>query len=294
MYNPVSGRQSFSRNVPIVKEVFAKTDHKLDIYESKEKHDLMHKATEAASSYDVFLVAGGDGTINEVVNGMMRVKERPNLGLLPGGTANDTAAMLGVSRRLKKALKIILTQEPVLMDINQMNDRYFVYTAASGTLSRISYDVSRRHIHKYGYLAYVFEAMKDISQDYKYPVEISFNDQLIKVECMMILGLASTRVGGLWLFNFSKSKLNDGLFEFRIFERKRTFRLFRFLTFFLRGGAKLKEDHHLVSNHFNIITNDDVSWNADGEFAMKGSVEIKIHQEALSIYVHPRVKKRLF
>ncbi len=294
MYNPVSGRHAFHKRLPIVREAFAKTKHELDIYESKKAYDLMHKAEASSSIYDVFLVAGGDGTINEVINGMMHTKNKPKLGILPSGTANDTAAMLGISRSLKKALKVILNESPTYVDINQMNDRYFIYTAASGMLSKISYDVSRRHIHKYGYLAYVFAAMKDISQDYKYEVEITYNDKKFTLECMMILGLASTRVGGLWLFNFSKSKLNDGLFEFRIFERRKTFKLFRFLTFFLRGGAKLKEDQHIVSNHFNIKTEDDVKWNVDGEFAMKGSIEITVHKEAIPIYVHPRVKKRLF
>ena len=294
MYNPVSGRQSFKKKLHIVKQFFDKTEHELDVYESTKEHDLMHQATSVASNYDVFLVAGGDGTVNEVINGLMQVEKKPIIGILPGGTANDTAAMLGIPRNTKKALKMIMSEEPVLMDINQMNDRYFVYTAASGVLSKISYDVSRRHIHKYGYLAYVFEAMKDLGKDYKYPLHIEYNNQTLELECMMALGIASRRVGGLWLLNFANSKLNDGLFELRIFERHRQFRIFRLVSFFLRGGRKLKEDYHLVSDHFKITTNDDVNWNADGEFAMKGSIEIKVHQKVLPIYVSSRIKKRSF
>lgn len=294
MYNPVSGRQSFKKRLPMIKDIFDKTEHQLDIYESKKEHDLKEKALEASSLYDVFLVAGGDGTVNEVVNGMMLSSVKPKLGIIPCGTANDTAAMLGIPRSVKRAVKLILKEQDVMMDINQMNDRYFVYTAASGVLSKISYDVSRRHIHKYGYLAYVFAAMKDLGVDYKYPLSIQYNDQNINIESMMVLGLASRRVGGLWLANFSHSKLNDGLFELRIFSRPRKFRVFRLFSFFLRGGSKLKEDYHLVSNHFIINTNDDVNWNVDGEFAMKGSIEIKVHQKALSIYASRKIKKRSF
>ena len=294
MYNPVSGRHSFKKKINIVKDVFAKTDHLLDIYESKEPHDLRRQAAKLAASYDVFLVAGGDGTINEVVNGLMILEKRPILGILPGGTANDTAAMLGIPKNLKSALKLILNEEPETIDVNQMNDRYFVYTAASGVLSKISYDVSRRHIHKYGYLAYVFAAMKDLGMDYKYDLTIEYENQTLDIECMMVLGLASRRVGGIWLNNFSHSKLNDGLFELRIFKRYRTFRIFRLLSFFLRGGRKLKEDYHLISSHYKIKASDDVKWNVDGEFAMMGSIEIKVHQKALDVYASKRIKKRSF
>ncbi len=294
LYNPVSGRKPFKEKLPIVRHMFDKMTHELDIYESQKENDLLAKAKEVASFYDVFLVAGGDGTINEIINGVMQVEKRPMIGILPGGTANDTAAMLGIPKSLKKALNMYFKVEPVMIDINQMNQRYFIYTAASGVLSKISYDVSRRQIRQYGYFAYVFEAMKDLSHDYKYPLEITYNDQTLKLECMMVLGLASRRVGGVWLNRFSKSKLNDGLFEVRIFVRRRKFRLFKLIAFFLRGGGKLKEDYHLVSSEFNFTTSNDVKWNVDGEYGMNGSVHIKVHQKALPIYVHPRIKKHSF
>jgi diacylglycerol kinase (ATP) len=109
---------------------------------------------------------------------------------------------------------------------------------------------------------------------------------------MMVLGLNSNRVGGMRLINFSKSKLNDGLFELRIFTSRRKFRRFRLLSSFIRGGKKLREDFHLVSDHFNITTEDNVVWNADGELAEKGSIEIKTIKEALTVYINPRRRKK--
>lgn len=294
MYNPVSGRSTFKKKIDYIKNFFSVRNLELDIYKSKAIGDLEKQAFKFSKDYDVFLVAGGDGTINEVVNGMMKAKTRPSLAILPSGTANDIAAILGAPRNLKRALKMYMENEPVLMDINMMNDRYFVYTIASGILSRISYDVSRRHIKKYGYLAYVFEGMKDIVQTYNYPVRITYNNKILETNCMMILGLSSNRVGGMRLVNFSKSKLNDGLFEIRIFTSKRGFRRFRFASSFIRGGKKLREDYHLVGSHYVIETNDDVMWNADGEAAVKGSIEIKTIQEALSVYVSKKRRKKLF
>ncbi|MFP4178029.1 MAG: diacylglycerol/lipid kinase family protein, partial [Acholeplasmataceae bacterium] len=189
LYNPVSGRSTICKHLPKIHKRFAKEGLTIDTYESKRENDLVEQAYRKSGDYDVFLVAGGDGTVNEVVNGVMRAKKRPAIGVIPSGTANDIAAILGIRRSIRRALNVILRGEAVSMDINRMNDHYFVYTAAAGVLTRISYDVSRRRLKKYGYLAYVFEGMKDLSQDYRFPLEITYNGKKVKNEYMLALGL---------------------------------------------------------------------------------------------------------
>ena len=294
MYNPVSGKSNFEKHLPLIKKQFNQTKHELTIYESKAPKDLMRVAEKEANNYDCYLVAGGDGTINEVLNGIMKVEKRPVIGILPSGTANDIAAILGINKLIKRSLKIYFNEEPVKMDVNQMNDRYFLYTAASGVLSRISYDISRRRLNKYGYLAYVFEAMKDFQKDYRYPIKITYDHETLECECMMVLGLSSNRVGGMTLFNFSKSKLNDGIFELRFFKRSRRFFRFRLMSSLIRGGRKLRADLHIAANHFMIETSKDVRWNVDGEYAMKGNIEIKTHKEAITVFVSKKRKKKYF
>ncbi|MDI6453125.1 diacylglycerol/lipid kinase family protein [Peloplasma aerotolerans] len=294
MYNPVSGRANFKSNLAKIIKEFSKTNHEIDIYESKEPKDLEKVSAIESKHYDVFLVAGGDGTVNEVLNGMMNSEKKPILGLLPSGTANDIAAILGINKNIKRSLKIYFNEKPVEMDVNQLNERYFLYTVASGILSRISYDVTRRHIKKYGYFAYVIEAMKDFSHDYRYPVKVKYDHQYLSCECVMILGLSTNRVGGMSLVNFSESKLNDGLFELRFFKRAKSFWRFRLLSSFIRGGKKLREDIHLVSSKFEIETSSNVEWNVDGEYACKGNIVIKTQKKAIKVFASPKRKKRYF
>ena len=294
LYNPVSGRSKFKSHIAYIKEEFKNTNHELMVYESKAPKDLLKVAEEEAANYDVFLVAGGDGTINEVINGMMLAEKQPALAILPSGTANDIAAIIGINKNIKKSLKILFSETPVLMDVNQINDQYFIYTAASGILSRISYDISRRHLKKYGYIAYVIEAMKDLTQEYRYPIKIKYNNEHLSCECVMILGLSSNRVGGMRLVNFSSSRLNDGLFELRLFTRAKSLWRFRLLSSLIRGGKQLREDHHLVSSRYEIETSSNVSWNADGEYSCNGNIVIQTHKEKLKIYVSPKVKKKMF
>ncbi|RJP56551.1 MAG: YegS/Rv2252/BmrU family lipid kinase [Ignavibacteriales bacterium] len=294
MYNPVSGRTNFKVNLPLIQKIFEKSDHTLSIYESKAAKDLERIAYDEAKNFDVYLVAGGDGTANEVLNGVIRSSVKPAMALLPGGTANDTAAILGINKNIKRSLKIFFEETPVLMDVNQINSQYFFYTAASGLLTKVSYDVSRRHIKKYGYIAYLIAAVKDLTNEYRYPIKVKYDGQYVSMECAMVLGLSSNRVGGMRLHNFSDSRLNDGLFELRFFKRVKSFWRFRLLSSFIRGGKKLREDYHLSSNRFEIETSSNVDWNCDGEFACKGSIVIQTHKEALLMYAHPKVKKKYF
>ncbi len=292
LYNPYSGRANFKSHLPYIKKMFNQSSHELTIYKSQAPKDLEKYAFEHASFFDVFLVAGGDGTINEVVNGMMRAEKKPILAVLPGGTANDIAAILGINKSIKKSLNLFFNTEPVLLDVNQINDQYFIYTASSGILSRVSYDVSRRHIKKYGYLAYVIAAMQDLALDYRYPIKIMANGQTIECECVMVLGLSTNRVGGVSLTNFSNAKLNDGLFELRFFKRSKKMWRFRFLSSLIRGGKRLGEDIHLVSDHFVIETDEKVRWNTDGEYSCNGSIEIKTYKEALRVFASDKTIKR--
>ncbi|HCB66015.1 MAG TPA: hypothetical protein DEP70_00290 [Acholeplasmataceae bacterium] len=96
------------------------------------------------------------------------------------------------------------------------------------------------------------------------------------------------------MVNFSSSKLNDGLFELRLFTRAKSLWRFRLLSSLIRGGKQLREDHHLVSSRYEIETSSNVRWNADGEYSCNGNIIIQTHKEAISIYVSPKAKKKMF
>lgn len=294
LYNPVSGKGKFKKKVPFIKKYFAKRNLHLDIYESKAPKDLEKKAFELSSMYDVFLVSGGDGTINEVINGVMKSSTRPSIAVLPSGTANDIAAILGMNKRVKRTLKIVLNNEPIKMDINQLNNRYFVYTTAAGIITKISYDIPRAKVKKLGYLAYVTEGAKDLLNDYQIPMEITHDNGVIKGEYMLALALSSTRVGGMFLTSFSDPCLNDGLLEIRLMKYKRHFKLFKLFKFFFSRGKKNNEDVHIRSSYYKIKVGQNVVWNTDGEKACQGSVEINVYKEALNVFVSDKSRKKFF
>ncbi|HHW79236.1 MAG TPA: YegS/Rv2252/BmrU family lipid kinase [Acholeplasmataceae bacterium] len=295
IYNPKSGKQKFYKKVPKIKKYFDKMNLSLDIYASSDIEELMNKGEQAASIYDVIIVSGGDGTINLIVNGIMKSKIKPIIAVLPSGTANDIAATLGMGRRIKRNLNLITKQSPVKMDVNMLNDKYFVYTTAAGIFTRISYDVPRKNIRRFGYFAYLYAGAKDIFRKYPLKMKIESEEGIHEDEYMLVLGLSSRRVGGMFLNRFSNSKLNDGKFELRLFKNNNFFRILKLVLFFISAGLyKTSKDIHLESSYFKIQANEDVVWNIDGEKGYLGNVEIKVIKEALPVIVSKRRKKQFF
>lgn len=294
LYNPVSGKGKFKKKISFIKKEFKKRDLTLDIYESRSAKDLINKSKIEASNYYCYIISGGDGTVNEVVNGIMDQDIKPILAIIPSGTANDTAAILGMKKNVRRSLKKIFDNKPIKMDINQINNQYFIYTTAAGILTKISYDIDREDVRKFGYFAYLREGMRDLSKDYQMKMEIEHDNGIIKGEYMLLLGLAAKRVGGFNLWRFSKARLNDGILDIRLMSYNKRSKLFRLLSFFLLSGKKYRTDVHLQSSKFKITTSNNVIWNIDGEKGDVGSAEINVLKEQIKVIASKRAKRLYF
>lgn len=295
IYNPKSGKQKFYKKVPMIEQYFKEKNLSLKVFASTNIEQLMNKGYEAAAEFDLIIISGGDGTVNLVMNGIMKSSIKPQIAVLPSGTANDIAATLGMGKRIKRNLDIITTHDPVRMDVNMLNDKYFLYTTSAGIFTKISYDIPRKNIKRFGYFAYLYAGAKDIFKKYPLKMRIEHEQGICEGEFMLVLGLSSRRVGGMFLNRFSNAKLNDGKFQLRVFKNNNFFRIFKLILFFLTAGLyKTSKDFHLVSNYFKIETSDEVTWNIDGEKGFRGNVEIKVLKEAISVYASKRRKRQYF
>lgn len=295
LYNPVSGKGKFKKKIPYIKKYFAEKNLDLDIYESKHPKDLERQAATLEGLYDVVIISGGDGTVNEVLNGIMKLKIKPSIGILPTGTANDVASILGMKRSIKRNLDVITETETIAMDVNKLNERYFLYTTAAGVLTKISYDISRKLIKRFGYFAYLAEGAKDIFRNYKMNMKIKHDKGFTEGEFMLVLGLNYKRVGGFTLRRFSNAKVNDGKFDLRFISCNKFFRILKLILFAISAGFyKSSKDFHISSSYYKIDTSDDVTWNTDGEKSLSGSIEIRVLNKAINVYASDKAKKNHF
>lgn len=296
IYNPESGSGKIERNSKYIVDAFTAKGHVIDILKTEKTLDAKRYAIE--SDHDMLLVAGGDGTLNEVVNGLMTKEKRPKIAYIPTGTVNDVAHMLGISMNVKKAVKLILeTGEVKKMDVSKINDTYFTYVAATGRFTKASYDVKRKDKKRFGILAYIVRGITDLLFDYKMPMKITYDGGVLEKTFTLLLFLNGPRVGGRNLYLMKKSKLNDGKIEARIFEHRRFWMLIKILTFFAIGGLVMRGGHRLTSSFYEIEAEHDqadIDWNTDGEKTEKNSVRIDVIQEAIEIYVSKKAAKYIF
>jgi diacylglycerol kinase (ATP) len=293
IFNPKSGKGNIQKDLPKIISFFKEKKILLDIHETVSQDDARNYLLQTKKTYDCVMVAGGDGTISTVLNGLLKLDRKPILGVLPYGSANDVSHILGIPRNIKKTLELYTHSKPAYIDAYQMNEHYFMYTAAAGLFTRISYDISRQSLNQFGQLAYYIEGIKDLTSEYNFQIEFQTKKQSFQKNVTLLLGLSANRVGGIPLLFKTTSKLDDGLFEINLFESKGFLSKLRVLSFFIRFGRKVSSDIVLKEPYFKITAPQDVKWNADGEHVCDGDIEIKVLPKILPVYMSQRAKRKL-
>ncbi len=293
IYNPESGSGKISTLLDWINEQFKLHGHELTFIETQKPKDAEIFASKH-SEFEMLLVAGGDGTLNEVVTGIVPLEKRPIIGYIPTGTVNDVGHLLGIPTNIKKAVKMMLDKPKVReIDVTKINSHYFVYAAATGKFAKASYDVLRKDKKRLGFLAYYKRGTREIFKDYKIPVKATFDNGEFNGECALILFLNGPRVGGFRLTNM-KSKLDDGLIEARFFKREPGV-IFRLLGFFFSGGLySTRKNKTFHSSKYVLEVPSDVEWNTDGELACNGSVTLEVIPKAIKIITHPTKHKSYY
>lgn len=293
IFNPKSGKGKIQKDLPKIQSFFERKKIHLDIHETISQEDARNYVLNANKSYDCVMVAGGDGTISTVLNGLLKLDKKPILGVLPYGSANDVSHILGIPKNIKKTLELYTHSKPAYIDAYQMNQHYFIYTAAAGLFTRISYDISRQSLNQFGQIAYYIEGIKDLTSEYNFQMEFHTKKDTFQKNVTLLLGLSANRVGGIPLLFKTKSKLDDGLFEINLFESKGFLSKLRVLSFFIRFGRKVKSDIVLKESYYKILAPDHVKWNADGEHVCDGNIEIQVLPKILPVFMSHRAKRKL-
>src|SRR5690625_599504 len=236
IYNPSAGREIFKKELPAVLERFEKAGYETSAHSTTGEGD----ATEAAKiaverKYDMIVVAGGDGTINEVVHGIAEQDYRPKLGIIPAGTTNDFARALMIPREIHKAVDIILEEHIQALDIGKVNEHYFINIAGGGDLTELTYDVPIKLKAAIGQLAYYVKGIEMLPSLRPASVKIEYDDKVFEGDIMLFLVANTNSVGG-----FEKlapdALIDDGYFDLLILKKTNLAEFLRVATTGLRGN----------------------------------------------------------
>lgn len=265
--NTRSGKASISRYISDMIYYYNSKQYEVVVYIPQYRGHAKEIAAQRGSEFDNIICCGGDGTLNEVVSGLMLLDKRPVLGYVPCGSTNDFANTAGISADIERAYKTALTGDKIIIDTGEINDRIFTYICAFGIFTNVSYETPQNMKNMLGHLAYVLEGMKQIANIPSYKIRVEYDDGNIEDEFVLGFVANSKKVGGFRIFSDDDIDLDDGLFEVILVKSIKNINDVRdFIACFL--AAKFDRDLFYVfkTSHIRFISDDDVSWTVDGEY----------------------------
>lgn len=267
IYNPTAGREVFKKHLPMVLEKLEIKGYEASAHATTGEGDAGEAANKAVhNNFDLVVAVGGDGTINEILNGIAGEEVRPKLGIIPAGTTNDFARALGIPLKVEKAIDIIVNDTSMLLDIGKVNDQYFMNIAGGGDLTELSYDVPSKLKAMLGQLAYYMKGIEMLPFIKPVQTKIEFDGEVMDENIMLFLVGNTNSVGG-----FEKlapdAKVNDGYFDLIILKKTNLAEFIRIATLALRGAHL--EDKNVIyrqAKHIQVTPKDKMQLNIDGEY----------------------------
>ncbi len=294
--NPVSGRmKSKTGLIDIVDELYRcggepDTERRVTVSVTTHRgHATQLASLAAAEGFDTVVACGGDGTLNEVISGLMQTPEplRPTLGYIPAGSTNDFAASLGLPTALRPAAAMAVSEKISPLDVGlfcplgqeALPQRQFSYIASFGIFTAASYSTPQVSKNLLGHMAYLLEGVKDLANIHPHHAAFRLSDGRV-VEGDYVFGAVTntTSAGGLFKLPAGSVSMSDGEFEVFLVHNPRTVaELNRIVTALMSAdfdNCPLIEFHHTAAA--TVTLEAPLSWSLDGEEAQGGTrVEIR-------------------
>ncbi|MFD3447618.1 diacylglycerol kinase [Microbacteriaceae bacterium 4G12] len=287
IYNPTSGRELFKKSLPEVLQKLERAGYETSCHATTRAGDATKAARKAArKKFDVVIAAGGDGTLNEVVNGLVNEEHRPKFGIIPAGTTNDFARALGVPRSIEEAADIICDGYTIPLDIGRANDKYFVNIAGGGRITELTYEVPSKLKTVLGQLAYYLKGIEMLPSLYPTYVEIEYDGKEMKEEIMLFLITNTTSVGG-----FEKiapyASVNDGMFDLLVLKKGSITDLIKAASQAIRGEhINNPQILYTQANRIKVKAIDEkLMINLDGEYGGDAPMEFENLYHHLELFV---------
>lgn len=286
--NPSSGRQTTERRIDNLCKLLLDDGYMVAKFFTKKKLDAMYEAIKTCKGdFDIIIACGGDGTVNEVVKGIMSCEKKLPLAVLASGTVNDFANYLNIPKNIPNFFNMIKEEKTVEIDIGKVNDEYFVNVAAGGLLTGVGYQVPAETKALLGRLAYYFEGIRELTSQNLEPLHVKIvSDEYTNEEDILLFVISnSSSIGGFTKLA-PEADMLDGFLDVVIIKNSAVSDLANIFINVLTG------DH---INHPNVIyfktksivieSKEDIPIDIDGEYGGKLSAKFQVIPKALRIII---------
>ena len=294
--NPHSGKGLIKNYLLDIVDIVVKADYEVMVYPTQARGDATRIVRERDHCFDLVLCSGGDGTLDEVVAGMIQSGVRTVIGYIPAGSTNDFANSLKIPSVMKKAAQVATTGSVFGCDIGHFNDDIFVYIAAFGLFTEVSYGTPQEMKNMLGHMAYILEGVKHLQNIKSYHLKVTYlsvDGSEKTIEDDFIYGMVTNTysVGGFKSIAGNVFKgdiaLNDGLFEVTLIKVPRNpIELNSILAALTIKNIDTAYMYSFKTGQLVIEANEEVAWTRDGEFGGNHTkAVIAIEKEAIDLMV---------
>ena len=292
VYNPRAGKEMLKPRLSDVLDIFVKAGYEVTVHPTQAYRDAYYQIKEyEVGKYNLIACSGGDGTIDEVATGMMKRREMGKdvvpVGYIPAGTTNDFAKSLHIPRKPLAAADNVVKGVPFPCDIGKFNDSVFVYIAAFGIFTDVSYETDQAVKNVLGHMAYILEGAKRIFNIPSYKIKVEHDGEVIEDEFIFGMVTNSRSVGGFSNMVGKNIVFDDGLFEVTLIKTpKNPIALQEIIAALLIEQVDTKHMYTFKTKKITFDSVEEIPWTLDGEFGGEQDyVEIENVQKAMEIMV---------
>ena len=291
IYNPNAGTGTLKPKLSDVLDIFTKAGYEVTVYPTKKYHDGADKMERCEDGYDLIVCSGGDGTLDEVMTGMRMRSYKAPLGYIPAGTTNDFATSLGIPKDILAAADTAVNGVPFPCDVGMFNEDYFVYIAAFGLFTDVSYETKQSMKNILGHLAYVLEGAKRIFNIPSYKIRVIHDGEEIEDEFIYGMVTNSRSVGGFKGIIGPDVVFDDGEFEVTLIKTpKNPLELNDLLGAIMLRQINPERMYSFKSGCIRFESMEEIPWTLDGEYGgSHEEVTVRNSRQALQIMVRQEV-----
>ncbi|MFG6150459.1 diacylglycerol/lipid kinase family protein [Halobacillus sp. B23F22_1] len=285
--NPSSGKEEAVDYVEQIEEILTTKEYKVNTVQTEKELDATNYCLDACKDeYDLVVSLGGDGTLNETINGMVDQNHRPKLGIVPLGTVNDFARALNISLEPQEAIETLKSDHTKKVDIGSFNERYFVNIVAVGSIAEATSEVSPEQKTKFGPLAYLMEGAKTIASTNAYPLRIEHDDKVWEGESFLFLAALTKSTAGFEKLS-PEAKVNDGVLHCYVVKKVNMIRMASIVTSVLRGSLKEDKDvEYFKAKKLHVTSSEKLHTNVDGEEGDPLPVKMEVKPQHIEVIVN--------
>lgn len=267
IFNPHSGKGQIKNNLVDIVDIMVKAGYDVTIYTTQARADATRKVMEEAANFDRIVCSGGDGTLDEVVTGLIKSDTNTPIGYIPAGSTNDFANSLGIPKEMVKAAEVAVGKNPFPCDIGDFNSDTFVYVAAFGLFTEVSYKTSQQLKNIFGHVAYIMEGAKHLHDILSYNMQVEYEEHVFQDEFIYGMVTNSVSVGGFKGMTGTDVKLDDGVFEVTLIKKPHNpIELNEILACLINMIDDSDLIYSFKTNEVKITAREQIAWTLDGEF----------------------------